>query len=436
MSMPRSEARCAVDLDEELRLRRLVGDPDLAEGRVLFHLRDERLADRRRAPRSSSRRWRTAAPARRRGCRASSTIRRRPAPRRPRRRRARCRRRSRPGRARGPHQPASVKIAKPELRWPQEPAFENVPTTSPDWRRGAVRSSISRSLRGDVVEADALRRAHPQEHRAAVLGRGDLALEPGEEQPGGEAEAGEHRRHDQRRVEAGVQEPMVDAREPAAEAGQRPGVLGQLALEHPRREHRAERERDERRDRHREAEGDAELAEERAGLPRQERERHEDRGERRRRRDDREEHLPGAEHRGGARPHALRPAAHDVLEHDDGVVDDEAGGEHEREQRQDVEREAHHVDQRQRADQRHRDRHRRDQRRAPVAQEQADDARRRSATESSSVRSTSWMAPSMKTASSPVTKMRTPSGSSPASSATTARTPLGDARACCSAPGG
>ena len=45
------------------------------------------------------------------------------------------------------------------------------------------------------------------------------------------------------------------------------------------------------------------------------------------------------------------------------------------------------------------------------------------ATESSSVRSTSWMAPSMKTASSPVTKMRTPSGSSPASSATTARTP-------------
>ena len=45
------------------------------------------------------------------------------------------------------------------------------------------------------------------------------------------------------------------------------------------------------------------------------------------------------------------------------------------------------------------------------------------ATESTSVRSTSWIAPSMKTASSPVTKMRTPSGSSPASSATTARTP-------------
>ena len=43
-------------------------------------------------------------------------------------------------------QPASVKIAKPELRWPQEPAFENVPTTSPDWRRGAVRSSSSRSF--------------------------------------------------------------------------------------------------------------------------------------------------------------------------------------------------------------------------------------------------------------------------------------------------
>ena len=45
------------------------------------------------------------------------------------------------------------------------------------------------------------------------------------------------------------------------------------------------------------------------------------------------------------------------------------------------------------------------------------------ATASTSVRSTSWIAPSMNTASSPVTKMRTPSGSSSSSSATTARTP-------------
>ena len=43
-------------------------------------------------------------------------------------------------------QPASVKIAKPELLWPKEPAFEKSPTTSPDARRGAVRSSSSRSL--------------------------------------------------------------------------------------------------------------------------------------------------------------------------------------------------------------------------------------------------------------------------------------------------
>ena len=132
-----------------------------------------------------------------------------------------------------------------------------------------------------------------------------------------------------------------------------------------------------RRDRHRERQRDAELAEERAGLAGQERQRHEDRGERRGGRDDREEHLLGAEHRRGARAHALGAAAHDVLEHDDGVVDDEAGGEHQREQGQDVDREADQVDRGERADQRHRDGQRRDQRRAPVAQEEVDDARRR-----------------------------------------------------------
>ena len=45
-----------------------------------------------------------------------------------------------------------------------------------------------------------------------------------------------------------------------------------------------------------------------------------------------EEHLLGAEHGGGARAEAEAALARDVLDDDDGVVDDQAGGEHQGEQ--------------------------------------------------------------------------------------------------------
>ena len=64
----------------------------------------------------------------------------------------------------------------------------------------------------------------------------------------------------------------------------------------------------------------------------------------------------------------------DVLEHDDGVVDDEADRQQQRQQRQHVDREAERADQQKAADQRHRDGDRRHQRRADAAQEQQDDA--------------------------------------------------------------
>ncbi len=63
----------------------------------------------------------------------------------------------------------------------------------------------------------------------------------------------------------------------------------------------------------------------------------------------------------------------DVLQHDDGVVDDEPDGEHERQQGQRVDGEAEDVHQRERADQRDRDGDERDQRGAERAQEQEDD---------------------------------------------------------------
>ena len=70
---------------------------------------------------------------------------------------------------------------------------------------------------------------------------------------------------------------------------------------------------------------------------------------------------------------ALPVLAHvplDVLDDDDGVVDDDAGGEDDAEERQRVDREVEELEERERADERHRNRHRRDDRAAPVLQEQ------------------------------------------------------------------
>ena len=69
-----------------------------------------------------------------------------------------------------------------------------------------------------------------------------------------------------------------------------------------------------------------------------------------RRGDDGEEHLLRAEHGGGARTHALVAPPHDVFQHDDGVVDDQARRQHQRQQRQDVDREAGEIDRGDRAD--------------------------------------------------------------------------------------
>ena len=63
----------------------------------------------------------------------------------------------------------------------------------------------------------------------------------------------------------------------------------------------------------------------------------------------------------------------DILDDHDGVVDDDAGGENDGEQGQGVDGEVHHLDERERADERHRDRDRRDDGAAPGLQEHEDD---------------------------------------------------------------
>ena len=73
------------------------------------------------------------------------------------------------------------------------------------------------------------------------------------------------------------------------------------------------------------------------------------------------------------RRQALLQLALDVLDHDDGVVDDDADGQHQPEQGQHVEREAEALHDGEGADQRHRDRHHRDERGAPGLEEQQHD---------------------------------------------------------------
>ena len=85
------------------------------------------------------------------------------------------------------------------------------------------------------------------------------------------------------------------------------------------------------------AQRDRELAEEPADEPAHEEQRDEHRDERDGERDDREADLLGALERGLERRLALLDVARDVLDHDDGVVDDEAGRDRERHQRQVVE---------------------------------------------------------------------------------------------------
>lgn len=74
-----------------------------------------------------------------------------------------------------------------------------------------------------------------------------------------------------------------------------------------------------------------------------------------------------------ARGHAARQISLDVLHHHDRIVDDDTDRQHQAEQRQHVQREAEGVEEGEGADERHRDRDDRDDRRAPGLQEDEND---------------------------------------------------------------
>ena len=136
--------------------------------------------------------------------------------------------------------------------------------------------------------------------------------------------------------------------------------------------HRRQRQRHDRRHHDRDRQRQRELAEHAADQPAHEQQRDEHRDQRDRQRDHGEPDLARALERGLERRLAVLDVANDVLDHHDGVVDDEAGADRESHQRQVVEAEAgkpHHAE---RGDQRQRQGDAGDDGRAQRAQEHQD----------------------------------------------------------------
>jgi hypothetical protein len=187
-------------------------------------------------------------------------------------------------------------------------------------------------------------------HREEALGHDDVE------------EHGEHQRADRHRqgkrlvVEHPGERPpvMVDRRvEPFLRAAEEGRLLRRMAQQLGA-QHRHQRQRHHRRDQDGDGKRDGEFAEQPADDITHEEQRDQHGDERHRERDDGEADLLGALERRLEAAVALLDVARDVLDHDDGVVDNEAGGDGERHQREVVEAEAQEVHRREGADQRQR----------------------------------------------------------------------------------
>ena len=144
-------------------------------------------------------------------------------------------------------------------------------------------------------------------------------------------------------------------------------------LQEARTHHRREGERDDGGDQDGDGQGHGKLAEEPADDVAHEQQRDQDSDQRDGEGDDGEADLLGAAQGGTHRRFTLFDVADDVLDHHDGVVHDEAGGDGQRHQRQVVEAVAEQVHHAERADQRERDGHAGNDGGREVAQEEEDD---------------------------------------------------------------
>ena len=143
-------------------------------------------------------------------------------------------------------------------------------------------------------------------------------------------------------------------------------------LSRQRAHHRRERERDQQREHECHAHRDGELAEQQSDITAHQEQRNEHGDQRKRDRDDGEADLARALERRLERRCAVLHMPHDVLDHDDGIVDHEADRDRQRHQRQVVQAVAELVEHREGADQRQRHGDGRNDGRPEIAQEQED----------------------------------------------------------------
>ena len=203
-------------------------------------------------------------------------------------------------------------------------------------------------------------------HDALVLLRRELALGTGIEKiDAGQHEESKGRCHGQI-VEAVVQPPKIEmayALESAIdECGEPflPATRCARRLQQARAHHRRQRQGDDRRYRHRADERERELRKQRAGQTALKRDRHVDGDQHDGHRDDRTAKLSRSLHRCGKPCLALLEMTVDVFDNDNGVVDHESYRKHQRQQRQQIDREAERQHHREGADQGQRDRDHRD----------------------------------------------------------------------------
>ncbi len=165
-----------------------------------------------------------------------------------------------------------------------------------------------------------------------------------------------------------------DAVEPVVEPGEEFARLLVLALEYQHAQRGCQRQRDDARDHHRDRHRDRKLAVELAGQSAKESDRHEHRAQREYDSDHRPADLfHGLDRRLACRQVFFLHDALDVFEHHDRVIDHDTDRQHHAEQRQCVDRVAEREQAGEGADQRHRHGDRRNQRGAPVLQEQEHD---------------------------------------------------------------
>ena len=243
----------------------------------------------------------------------------------------------------------------------------------PDDRIGAGEGGAGRQLDDGDHIALILRRDESG-GRAAELpgGEGD---QPGIDEKHHRREADEAA--GQRAIAMGdLVEAPVEAPEEAVQQAQRQDLarlLGQMGFEEDRAEGRAQGEGHEKGDAGRRGDGDRELAEELAGDAGDEGRGDEDGGQHQGDRHQRAADLVHGLVGGLARRHPRAQIPLDILHHHDGVVDHDADGEHEAEEREIVEGEAQGLQEGEGADQGDRDGDNRDDRSAPGLQEQQHD---------------------------------------------------------------